>query len=96
MAIPRLQGRKAIVTGSSSGLGRAIALAYAKEGAAVMCADLQPEARADTGKEYPIPTHELIIKQGGKARFVKTNVTDEEQVKALIKNTVEEFGRLDM
>ncbi|TID14648.1 NAD(P)-binding protein [Venturia nashicola] len=40
----RLQNKIAIVTGSSSGLGRAIALLYAKEGASVLCADLRPEA----------------------------------------------------
>lgn len=61
-----------------------------------MCADLQPEARADVKNEFPIPTHELIIQNGGKAGFLKTDVTDEEQVKALIENTVKEFGRLDM
>lgn len=49
----QLQGLNAIVTGASSGNGRAIALAYAAEGANVLCSDLQPDAR--TGGYYETP-----------------------------------------
>lgn len=90
----RLSGRIAIVTGASSGIGRAIALAYAQEGASVMCSDIHPNAPGD--KKSQEPTHELIIGHGGRAAFMKTDVTDEAQVKALITETVRQFGRLDM
>ena len=93
---PRLPNRIAIVTGSSSGIGRAIAWAYAAEGASVMCSDLQPKAHSHKDKEHHKATHELILEKGGKAGFVKTDVTDEVQVKALIAETVNQFGRLDM
>lgn len=89
----RLSGRVAIITGASSGIGRAIALTYAQEGASVMCADLSPNTRKH---EDSRPTHEMIIEDEGKAAFMKTDVTDEAQVKALTVVTVKAFGRLDM
>lgn len=94
---PRLSGRVAIVTGSSSGLGRAIALRYASEGAIVMCADIYPVAKADAGYGLQTPTHEVIKSEaGGKSSFVKVDVREEEQVKEMVAKTVAEFGRLDM
>lgn len=92
----RLTGRNAVVTGSSSGIGRAIALAYAAEGASVMCADIQPTARGEAVDGNPKTTHEAILEKGGRAAFLKTDVTDEAQVKALVAEAVKQFGRLDM
>ena len=96
--VDRLEGRIVAVTGASSGLGRAIALAYASEGASVVCADLQLNARVDINgtEESPKPTHEQIIEHGGNASFVKTDVRDEAQIEALVAYTVKQFGRLDM
>lgn len=57
----RLQGRIAVMTGSSSRLGRAMAIKFASGGARVVCADLRPEARPMTAHKSPsTPTHELI------------------------------------
>jgi NAD(P)-dependent dehydrogenase (short-subunit alcohol dehydrogenase family) len=92
---PRLTGRIAIVTGASSGIGRAIALAYAQEGASVMCADLNVTSGQG---EQSKPTHEVILGlgHGEKAAFMKTDVTSEAEIRALILQTVKLFGRLDM
>jgi NAD(P)-dependent dehydrogenase (short-subunit alcohol dehydrogenase family) len=92
----RLADKIAIVTGSSSGLGRAIALLYAKEGASVVCADLQPSARLVIRDEADAETHALITKSGGNAIFVKTDVGSAAEMEALVKKAVEKYGRLDV
>jgi NAD(P)-dependent dehydrogenase (short-subunit alcohol dehydrogenase family) len=61
-----------------------------------MCSDLQTQARPNVSQDSTIATHELIVQQSGKAKFVKTDVTNEAEVVALITETVKEFGRLDM
>lgn len=92
----RLQSKIAIVTGSSSGLGRAIALLYAKEGASILCADLRPEARMNLGDEGEVKTHDLIIAEGGKAIFVKCDVGKAEDWEEVVRRCVEGWGRVDM
>ena len=92
----RLPSKTAIVTGSSSGLGRAIALAFSASGASVICADLSPHSKQPSNPEDEIPTHELIGERGGKSTFVKCDVGDSESVQELVKRAVGEFGRLDM
>ena len=92
----RLENKVAIITGSSSGIGRAIALRYAREGAKVVCADLVPESRAKHPDEHVSSTHEAIRQAGGEAIFQQTDVGDSSQVESLVKSAVREFGRLDM
>ena len=92
----RLLDKTAIATGASSGLGRAIALAYATHGAAVVCADLQPEAEVPVRGEDVKATHKLIVEKGGKSRFVECDVRDSRSVQNLITETVKLYGRLDM
>ena len=82
-----LKGKVALVTGGASGIGRATALAFAREGARVVVADLV----AAGGKE----TVRLIKKTGGKAVFVKCDVSKLANVKAMVKKTVGAYGRLD-
>ncbi len=95
MSDQRLTGRVALVTGSSSGLGRAIALRYAQEGAAVLCADLRP-GPDPSGFDGAEPTHEAIRALGGRAAFAACDVTDAEQVDAAHDAAVRELGRLDI
>lgn len=92
----RLRGKVAIVTGSSSGIGRAIALAYAREGAAVICADLNRDARSPGSGGEAVPTDRSIFENGGKAMFVQTNVSRARDVQRVVERAVSEFGRIDM
>jgi NAD(P)-dependent dehydrogenase (short-subunit alcohol dehydrogenase family) len=87
----RLAGRVAIVTGGTSGLGRAIALALAREGAAVAIGDVR-ERPADGGS----PTADTIRRAGGRAAYVATDVTRRAEVEALVTRAVAEFGALDV
>lgn len=93
----KLEGKVAIVTGASSGFGRAIAKAFAEEGARIVCSDIKPDAR-EGGYETDIatPTHEAIRKAGGQAVFVKCDVTKVNEVKACVDAAVKTYGRLDI
>lgn len=79
-------GEVALVTGGSSGIGRATALAFAAEGAKVVVASRRSEESAETV--------ELIKAAGGDAIFVKTDVTQTTQVEALVAETVRHYGAL--
>lgn len=79
-----------IVTGGSSGIGRAIALAFGDAGASVINADLREES-----KLHEAPTHVQIEEKGGTATFVETDVSDSADISSLIAAT-EEFGGLDV
>lgn len=93
----KLEGKVAIVTGSSSGFGRAIAKAWAEEGAKVVCSDIRQEARPEGyEKDIKLSTDEAIRKAGGEAIFVKCDVTKEAEVKALVDAAVKKYGKLDL
>ncbi|MEU9885532.1 SDR family oxidoreductase [Sphaerisporangium sp. NPDC051011] len=86
-----------IVTGASSGNGRAIALRFAGDGYSVVCTDLRPEPLPGGYEDEPeVPTHEVIHRQGGRATFVQSDVTQAEQVADLVARTVLNYGRLDV
>src|SRR5512144_710603 len=84
----RLEGRTAVVTGAGRGLGEAIALRFADEGAAVMVNDMDPATAASTV--------ERITKQGGRAAALIGSVTDEAVVRELMERAVKELGSLDI
>ncbi|MFM2314226.1 MAG: hypothetical protein RLZZ04_3502, partial [Cyanobacteriota bacterium] len=81
-------GKVAIVTGGTSGIGKAAAIAYAQQGAKVVVAG----RRSIEGEE----TVKIIKDSGGEAFFVQTDVLQESDVKAMVDKTVEVFGRLDI
>ena len=84
----RLAGRAAIITGSANGIGRAAADRFAAEGAAVLLADVDGVAGAEAAA--------AIRASGGRAEFVRTDVTEGPQVRAMVEAAVERFGRLDI
>lgn len=82
-----LTGKVAIVTGAASGIGRTTAQFYAREGAKVSVSDIDEAGGQETVK--------LINETGGEAIFIKTDVSSPENCQALVRRTVEKFGRLD-
>jgi len=86
-----LDGKVAVVTGASSGIGRAIARKFAVEGAVVVVADTTADPL-----EGGAPTAELIAAEGGIGVAVPTDIADWAAVDALVATTVARFGRLDV
>jgi NAD(P)-dependent dehydrogenase (short-subunit alcohol dehydrogenase family) len=85
----RLEGKKAVVTGADSGIGRAVAIAYAREGADVLISYLNED---DDAKE----TASWVQKAGRKAVLVPGDISDPAHCRAIIAKAVEEFGRVDV
>lgn len=89
----RLANDVAIVTGSASGIGRAIAVRFAKEGAKVIIADLQPESRL----EGETPNTETVIQRSsGEGLFVETDVSKREDVDQLVQTALDEYGQINI
>ncbi len=82
-----LDGKVALVTGAASGIGRAAALTFAREGAKLVIADMNE----DGGQQ----TVHIITENGGEATFVQVDVSSATQVEAMISKTVATYGRLD-
>lgn len=87
----RLGGKVALVAGGTSGIGRAIALRFAAEGAAVVIG-----SRTRESNEGPVPTDELIRAAGGAAEFVQLDVTDPATVERVVAHTLESHRDLDI
>jgi NAD(P)-dependent dehydrogenase (short-subunit alcohol dehydrogenase family) len=83
----RVEGKVALVTGGASGIGRATALTFAREGAKLVIADMNDEGGHQT-------VH-MITENGGEATFVRTDVSTAVEVQALISAAVTTYGRLD-
>jgi NAD(P)-dependent dehydrogenase (short-subunit alcohol dehydrogenase family) len=86
--MPALRGKVAIVTGASSGIGRATAVRFAKEGSALVLAARREEPLAEVAEE--------IRGSGGRAAIVVGDVRDERLAQALVSTAVEQFGGLDI
>lgn len=84
----KLENKTAIVTGAASGMGKAIAILFAKEGAKVVLADLIQDDADQVAEE--------IRKQGGKAMAIACDVSNEESVIDLIETAIADFGGLDI
>src|SRR3954454_23200502 len=84
----RLNDKTAIITGAGAGIGRASSLLFAREGARVVCADLDPT----TGEE----TVRLVQDAGGEGCFVACDAAKGADVERLVRQAVERFGRLDV
>jgi NAD(P)-dependent dehydrogenase (short-subunit alcohol dehydrogenase family) len=85
----KLQDKVALITGGDSGIGRAVAIAFAKEGADVALVYLQEQEDA---KE----TQDRVEKQGRRAVTIKGDITDEAFCQRVVQQTVDEFGKLDI
>ncbi len=83
----QLDGKVALITGAGSGIGRASALVFAREGATVVVADVDAAGGAETVR--------LVESAGGRALFVKTDVSRASEVEALVQASVAAYGRLD-
>lgn len=84
----KLDGKVAVITGAASGMGRATAIRFAREGAAVVVADLNSQGGEATISE--------IAAAGGRAVFQRTDVSIDRDIKLLIDRAVKEYGRLDI
>ncbi|KAA9021026.1 SDR family NAD(P)-dependent oxidoreductase [Niallia endozanthoxylica] len=84
----RLEGKVAVITGGTFGIGESTALLFAKEGAKVVIAARNEEKGTRVVNQ--------IKEQGGEALFVKTDVSKEEDIKNLMKQTVDTYGKLDV
>jgi 3-oxoacyl-[acyl-carrier protein] reductase len=83
-----LQGKTAVVTGSSCGVGRAIAIEFARQGAKVVCCARREERLRETV--------DLIEQEGGQALAVRADITKKDEVENVARSALDQFGRIDV
>src|SRR3954467_3127019 len=81
------KGKVAFITGAANGIGRAAALAFAREGASVVIADVAEQGNQETAR--------LVEEAGGRAQAVRCDVSRADDIKAALEKALEAFGRLD-
>jgi NAD(P)-dependent dehydrogenase (short-subunit alcohol dehydrogenase family) len=86
--MPRLENRTAIVTGAGQGIGRALAIGFAREGAKIVIADIN--------EENAIAVKDEVQAAGGTALATQTDVSHEGSVQAMIENSLKEFRKIDI
>src|SRR4051812_38287521 len=84
----RLQDKVCVITGSGSGIGRAMALRFAREGAIVVVADQDGSAAEEVAA--------LVRKEGCRAQAIEADITVGMEVQAMVRATVDTYGRLDV
>ena len=84
----KLKDKVAIVTGGGTGIGKAISLSFADEGAVVVVAARTLSRLEEVAKQ--------IKAKGGKAKVIQTDISDHEQIKQMVAKTIEEFGQIDI
>src|SRR4051794_22905593 len=87
-AVSRFDDKVALITGATTGIGRATALAFAREGASVVVADVATEGNRETAR--------LIEQAGGQSLAVTCDVTSAQDITAALDAAVQRFGRLDI
>lgn len=84
----RLAGKTTIVTGAGRGIGKAIAMRFAQEGAKVMIAEIDEEAGRQAAEE--------VVQSGGIAHFEAVDISEQEQTRSVVQKTIDVFGGLDI
>src|SRR6266851_3080516 len=84
----QLAGKAALISGAGGGICRAIAVAFAEEGAAVACIDIDPAAAAETAR--------LVAEAGGRSLSQACDVASESRTRTAVEATYQAFGRLDI